>query len=68
MLEMLAAAVLRGRRRPEDAELAHLRDQLARQRVGIPPALDVRDDGLVHERPHGRVDLALLVGRGRRVP
>ncbi len=64
----LAAAVLGGRRRPEDAELAHLRDQLAREGVAVPPALDVRDDGGVHERADGRVDVALLVGEAVERP
>ena len=46
---------------PEEAELAELRDQLARQDPLLEPVADVGQDALPHELAHGVPDRPLLV-------
>ena len=46
---------------PEEAELAELADQLARQDPLLEPVADVGQDLLAHEGAHGVADRPLLV-------
>jgi hypothetical protein len=45
----------------EEAELADLRHELARQDPLLEPLADVGDDAVAHELPHRVADRALLV-------
>ena len=57
------AAVLLGERQPEQTELAHLRDDVERQRVGAVGLVGTRRDDLVGEFAHHAGELALVLGQ-----